>query len=464
MLFSSYKFIFMFLPIVFFGYYIINKFLPKYLGKIWLISASFYFYSQGSVKFFPLFVFTVFFNFFAGSLICRVEGVKRKIVLILSLTENIVLLGYFKYMNFFIENINFVAGTNIPFKSIILPIGISFFTFQLVAYLVDCYRDKVKNYSLLDFLVFITFFPQLIIGPIVHHKEIVPQVKAKNNKKINLDNVILGIFIFSIGCCKKTFFADPLTAYASKFFANNAYGNALDGWLSSISYTFAYYFDISGYADMAIGLGFLFNIKLPQNFNSPYKQRNFRDYWRCWHMTLSRFLGDYIFRSVYHKGDGSKKFYFAVMVTFFVSGFWHGSGWTFVLWGIVNGIFVCCAHLMARKNLKMPFFVAWALTFLGVILTRLMFVSPNFTTMLNAFKSLVTLTCVRAGFTQFVFDNLYTIVLLIIGAFICFFTKNTRQITEDFKPSYKYAVYAAILLALSFYHMNSVTKFLYFQF
>ncbi|QSX05219.1 MBOAT family protein [Sedimentibacter sp. zth1] len=464
MLFSTYKFIFTFLPIVFLGYYIISNFLPNKYSKIWLILASFYFYSQGSVKFFPIFVFTVFFNYFAGSVICKSKGILRKIALGISLAENILLLGYFKYTNFFIENYNFFTGSSVLLKNIILPIGISFFTFQLIAYLVDCYRDKVENYSILDFLVFITFFPQLIIGPIVHHKDIVPQVSDKSNKKLNLDNVILGIFIFSVGCAKKTFLADPLTAYASQFFANGGYGNMLDGWLSSISYTFSYYFDLSGYADMAIGLGYLFNIKLPQNFNSPYKQRNFRDYWRCWHMSLSRFLSDYVFRSVYHKGDGSKKFYFSVMVTFFVSGFWHGSGWTFVLWGIVNGILVCAAHFMARKKWKMPFFLAWCLTFLGVILTRVMFVSPNFTTMINAFKSLVTITGVRSGLVNFVYNNLYTIILLATSAFICFFTKNTSQITEKFSPRLKYAVFAGFLLALSLFHMNSVTKFLYFQF
>lgn len=466
MLFSTYKFIFIFLPIVFAGYYIINKLLPNKFCKLWLVIASFYFYSQGSAKFFPIFVFTVFFNYFAGSIICKSKGFYKKLALWVSLAENIGLLAYFKYTDFFIENINFITGSSIPYKNILLPIGISFFTFQLIAYIVDCYRDKVENYSILDFLVFITFFPQLIIGPIVHHKDIVPQVEDNTNKKINLDNIILGIFIFSVGCAKKTFLADPMTAYASEFFANHGYGNMLNGWSSALAYTFAYYFDLSGYADMAIGLGRLFNIKLPQNFNSPYKQRNFRDYWRCWHMSLSRFLSDYVFRSVYHKGDGSRKFYFSVMVTFFVSGFWHGAGWNFVLWGIVNGILVCAAHLMARKKLKMPFAIAWVLTFLGVILTRIMFVSPDFTTLLNAFRSLVVITGVRSGFKIFFFDNLYTIVLMALSAYICFFTKNTSQITEGFSegPKYKYAIAAAFLLALSFFHMNSVSKFLYFQF
>ncbi len=475
MIFASYKFIVFFL-IVITGFIALNKFKLYLVSELWLVLSSFYFYAQGSMSFLPFFIFTVFFNYIVGSMIIQQDGEyairNRKVLLAIGLAENILLLGYFKYTDFFISNYNLITKQAIPLRNILLPIGISFFTFQLIAYLVDCYRGETKEYTVINYLLFITFFPQLIVGPIVHHKDIVPQFESGKQFRLNERNIMLGIFIFSIGCSKKLLLADPLTNYAQEFFQNVYAGGVFKRWTSVFAYTISYYFDLSGYADMAIGLALFFNIKLPQNFNSPYKARNFRDYWRRWHMSLSKFLSAYVFRSVYKKGQGSLRFYSAVMITFFVSGFWHGAGWRFVLWGIVNGIFVCAAHFMARRKWRLPFALAWILTFAGVVAARIIFVAHSVRDALYVYRSMFNfsefssmgLMEILLAVRKFIVFNSYTISVLILGMCIAFLGKNTEEITDNFSPQFKYAVAAGMLLTISFFQMSSVAKFLYFQF
>lgn len=475
MIFSSYSFL-GFFAVVFIVFVILNKVKLYSVSELWLVLASFYFYAQGTLAFLPYFVGTVFFNYVVGSLILQQEGgfahINRKVLYAIGLAENIALLGYFKYTNFLIQNYNMVTGESISYKSILLPIGISFFTFQLIAYLVDCYRGETKEYTVLNYLLFITFFPQLIVGPIVHHKDIVPQFEEGRQNGLNMRNIILGLFTFSIGCAKKILLADPLTGFAKEFFNNVYVGGLWYTWTAVLAYTFAYYFDLSGYADMAIGLGMFFNIKLPQNFYSPYKARNFRDYWRRWHITLSKFLSDYIFRSVYKKGSGSVRFYSAVMVTFLVSGIWHGAGWSFVLWGIINGIFVCMANFMTRRKWALPFALAWVLTFAGILGTRVLFVSNRVKDAMFVYKAMFDFSGLRGlGASEilhfagvFVVFNLYTISVLLTAMAITFFARNTEQITDNFTPQPKHAIIAGLLLSLSLFQMSGVTKFLYFQF
>lgn len=472
MIFSSYSFL-LFLLIVFAGYRVLTHFEDKRLSKVWLVAASFYFYAQGSMDFLPFFVFTVFFNYLAGTMLIKADTkLKRRIIFAVALAENIALLGYFKYIDFFIENFNYVFTSDFALKNIALPIGISFFTFQLIAYIVDCYRGETKEYSLINYLLFITFFPQLIVGPIIHHMEVVPQFESKESHRFNLNNILLGLLIFSIGCAKKVMIADPLTGFAQGFYDNVYTADFFKANFSVIAYAFSYYFDLSGYADMAIGLGLFFNIHLPQNFNSPYKARNFRDYWRRWHMSLSKFLSDYIFKSVFKKGDSSFRFYAAVMLTFLVSGFWHGAGWRFVFWGVLNGLFVCAAHVMARKNLKLPFFFAWLLTFIGIVVTRIIFVSSSLSEAIYVMKKIVDLSVfdgwaksavLMEGFS-FVVSNAYVVSVLLVSMIIAFFFRNTAQLTSNINYSRKHAIVTGILITLSLFQMSNVADFLYFQF
>ena len=289
---------------------------------------------------------------------------------------------------------------------------------------------------------------------------------------MNYDNVAKGIFLFSIGCAKKILLADPMTTNAQEFFNNiGSNPDLLLTWFSSIEYTISYYFDLSGYADMAIGLGLMFNIVIPQNFDSPYKARNFQDYWRRWHMTLSRFLSNYIFRSVYKRDVKWRNYYIATMVTFFVSGFWHGAGWTFVVWGLVNGIFVCTASWMKRKNLKFPFWLAFPLTALGVVLARVLFVSNTFSDAWHVYRGLVNVSSLGADFStmlssvgHFISIHKSSGLRLVIGIIICWFLPSSKTMTEKFKVNIWTAIYAGILMLLCITQMNKVVQFLYFQF
>ena len=472
MIFSSYRFL-IFLAVVFAGFRALNGLGDKRFAKIWLILSSFYFYAQGSLSFLPYFIFTVFFNFIIGSSLVKTKSkVKRRMLLSLGLLENLVLLGYFKYIDFFIENYNYIFSSNHDLLKIALPIGISFFTFQLIAYIVDCYRGETEEYSLINYLLFITFFPQLIVGPIIHHMEVVPQFESKESGLFNVKNISLGLFIFAIGCAKKVLIADPLTAFAQGFYDHVYSASIFEAHFSVLAYTFSYYFDLSGYADMAIGLGLFFNIHLPQNFNSPYKSRNFRDYWRRWHMSLSKFLSDYIFKSVFKRGDGAPKFYLAVMLTFIVSGFWHGAGWRFVFWGVLNGIFVCGAHFMSRRKWELPFYLAWFMTFIGIVVTRIIFVSSSLSEALYVMMKTIDFS-VFSGWAKsailmeglsFVVSNAYVIFVLILSMAIAFFFKNTSQLQSNFEFNKRHAIVTGILITLSLFQMSNVADFLYFQF
>lgn len=440
MIFSSYKFIFVFFPAVFCVYWIFHYLKFHSIAKIALVVASLVFYACGSPDFFPFFLGSIFGNYVVGSALGQIdedEKAQRKLLLLLGVLANVALLGYYKYTDFFIANANALFGTDIALRRIALPVGISFFTFQLIAFLVDSYRGQTKNYSVLDYLLFITFFPQLIVGPIVHHGEVVPQFEDRSRFRLNARNVAAGMFLFAVGCAKKILIADPLTGDAQLFFdAQAGVPSFLDAWFYSVEYTISYYFDLSGYADMAIGLALFFNIEIPENFNSPYKARNFQDYWRRWHITLSRFLGDYIFRSVFRKGSRMRNYYAATMLTFFVSGFWHGAGWTFVVWGVINGIFVCAASRMKRRGKKWPAAVSVPLTLIGVVVLRVLFVSGTFADAalvlrgMTNWKSVPALPLMRQ-IAALGHDNTILILpTILVAALICFFAPNSRQLAD----------------------------------
>lgn len=470
MIFSTYQFVLIFLPITFGGYFILHKVEMHSCAKLWLVLASFYFYAQGSPDFFPFFLGSVVGNYIIGNLLNKLRGdshrVERGVLLTVGILANCGLLGYYKYTDFFLMNFRRLTGIVHPLLNIVLPIGISFFTFQLIAFLVDSFRGETKNYDVLDYLLFITFFPQLIVGPIIHHAEVVPQFENEQNHRLIFENVALGLFVFSIGCAKKMMIADPLTTDAQSFFDNIQPGlPMLQSWFHSIEYTVSYYFDLSGYADMAIGLGLLFNIKIPQNFNSPYKAKDFQEYWQRWHMTLSRFLGTYIFRNVYRKGVKYRNYYVATMVTFFVSGFWHGAGWTFIVWGVVNGALVCIASWRNKRGKRTPVWLGVPLTFLLAVMTRILFVSETFRESWQVFLGLINTSSFKAPDVQlFLTENWYNIALTFVGLAICWFLPTTKAISEKFKPNWKYLLYAATLLIVCICNMDKVVQFLYFQF
>ncbi|MFA7092700.1 MAG: MBOAT family O-acyltransferase, partial [Arcobacteraceae bacterium] len=349
MLFNSYEFIFAFLPLSFFIYfYLLNKRLIVG-AKGFLVFASLFFYSWWNVAYLPLILISMLFNYIVGnSLNKKIHGannqdknhvqstqviktkVSSKTLLIVGIIANLSLLGYFKYADFFIENVNVISGVNIQPLNLLLPLAISFFTFQQIAYLVDSYRGETKEYDFLNYALFVTFFPQLIAGPIVHHKEMMPQFASTYNLVKKYKNIALGLFIFSIGLFKKVVIADTFAVWATAGFDHAQTLNLVEAWATSLSYTFQLYFDFSGYTDMAIGAALLFNIKLPINFNSPYKAQNIQDFWRRWHITLSRFLRDYVYIPLGGNKQSSFRTYSNLLATFVIGGLWHGAGWTFI--------------------------------------------------------------------------------------------------------------------------------------
>lgn len=465
MLFNSYVFLFLFLPITLIFYFYLLKQKLVLGSKIFLVIASLFFYGYWNINYIFLLLLSIFVNYGVGLTLINDTKIKisRKAVLLFGILFNIGLLGYFKYTDFFIENFNWIFSTNFSLLHLVLPLAISYFTFQQIAFLIDSYRYETKEYEFLDYLVFITFFPQLLMGPIMYHKEIFPQFKNVWNFKIKWENIALGLFIFSIGLAKKTLLGDPLTDYAQNAFNHAQDLSMIEAWYASISYVLSYYFDLSGYADMAIGIGKMFNINIPINFNSPYKARNFADYWQRWHITLSRFLSDYVYKILGGSRRGTKLMYLNIMITFFISGFWHGAGWTFVVWGIINGIFVVIAHMMKKLNIKMNYFIAWGLMFLGLIVTRILFVSSSFSDAWYVTYTLFDISNLR--FTDLPYaDKWFQTTYIFIGLILVLFFKNSTEISNNFKPNKKYLIYTILLLSASLFTFTKAKAFLYFQF
>jgi len=473
MVFCSHRFIFAFFPIVFAGYWIIARFVGHRASKVWMIAASLCFYAKGNVAFLPLLVFTTCFNYcIARGLTLKPKGSPAaKFLLGLGIVENLGFLFYFKYTNFFIDNINRFLGTAIQQQNIPLPLGISFYTFLILSCLVDTYKGKSETHSFIDFAMFVTFFPHLIVGPISHHYDMVPQFYAEDFYEINDRNIMQGILLFSIGCAKKVLIAEPLIAHAQNFYNVMGTGTFFQAWGGVIAYTFAYYFDFSGYTDMAQGIALFFNIKLPFNFDSPYKARGFADFWRRWNITISRFFQEHIFSNIFHFGDSLGRLMVATMATFLVSGLWHGAGWHFIFWGAANGILVCISNIMTLKRKKLQPTLAWALTFLMILFTRVLFDSNSMTQALAVYGNMLDLRPLFADANAFwaeglsyLRSNLSIICLMGVAALISFFAPSTRQICASFEPKWYYALCCGIIFAASLFFMGKVSSFLYFQF
>jgi alginate O-acetyltransferase complex protein AlgI len=349
MLFNSYVFLFAFLPVVLLVYLGARRARNALWPVGWLVLASLFYYGWWQPRFLLLLLFSIFVNLGFGWLLLngRLDRARSKLVLALGVIFNLVLLCYFKYAGFLVTNLNeiFAAGWSVP--DIVLPIGISFITFQKIAFLVDAHRGEVKNFSLLNYALFVTFFPQLIAGPIVHHAEIMPQL-ADHHRRNFADDFAVGVSIFIVGLFKKVVIADSLSIYADAGYGAIKAGQPLDAasaWITVLSYTFQLYYDFSGYSDMAVGLARMFGIKLPANFYSPYRAFSIIDFWRRWHISLSRFLRDYLYISLGGNRRGPARRHLNLMLTMLLGGLWHGANWTFVLWGGAHGLMLVINHL-----------------------------------------------------------------------------------------------------------------------
>ncbi len=392
MLFNSLEFIFVFLPVTVCCYFFSAKILNDRVAKFSLISASFFFYSFWNPPYIALLGLSISINYLLSLLVLKLSNsTRKKQVLILAITLNLTLIGYYKYCDFFIQNINAISGTSLSFQNILLPLGISFFTFQQIAYQVDIFKGKTNGDCFLNYILFVSFFPQLIAGPIVHHKEMMPQFKKVISW--NPHRFFQGLTFFTLGLFKKIIIADNIAIFANTVFDGYAAQNnfsIIETWVGIFAYCFQIYFDFSGYTDMAIGLALIFGIFLPLNFNSPYKAYSIIDFWRRWHMTLSRFLRDYLYIPIGGNRKGESARHRNLLITMLIGGLWHGASWNFIIWGGIHGLALSINHIF-RKFVYLPnnFFyrnLAFGVTFLTVSYAWVFFRASNIDVALNMTK------------------------------------------------------------------------------
>ena len=493
MLFNSFEFIVLFLPFTLLAFYLAGNLVSGRLAMLLLVISSLFYYGWWNPNYLVLILSSIIFNFCMGKILGNQNrsAVFRKSILIFSITANLLTIGYFKYANFFVDNVNFFTGSTFHLEKIILPLAISFFTFQQITYIVDSYQGYTKEYQFLNYCLFVTFFPQLIAGPIVHHKEMMPQFTQPNIYRLNFDNLANGFCMFLMGLAKKILIADTVGADASRIFSISESGQALDfftAWQGALAYTFQLYFDFSGYSDMAIGIGLMFGIKLPLNFNSPYKASNIIDFWRCWHITLSRFLKDYVYIPLGGNRKGKFYRYVNLMLTMLIGGLWHGAGWTFIFWGALHGFYLIINHgwNYGRKKLghdlknKSPInsLLGIVVTFLCVVVGWVLFRSESISGAANMYNGMIGLNGIGSGALVNIGLSLQ---ILICGVFVWFFP-NTQIFmkyldkpqekeyfwTSKFRFSYNnfYVIYFTVILILCYLAMNARkgSEFLYYDF
>jgi len=513
MLFNSYVFIFAFLPLTLAGFHLIGRHGHRKASIAWLVAASLFFYGWWNPAYLGLILASMLFNYGIG--VSLGKHPKRG-VLVFGVAANLALLGYYKYANFFVENINTISGSHFTLEKIILPLAISFFTFQQVAYLVDAYRGETHEYHFFQYALFVVFFPQLIAGPIVHHKEILPQFEQEGGYRIRGEHLAVGLTIFALGLFKKVVLADGIAAFATPMFhaaETAARINFVEAWGGTLAYTFQIYFDFSGYSDMAIGLARMFGIVLPLNFNSPYKASSIIEFWRRWHITLSRFLRDYLYIPLGGSRKGEPRRMVNLMVTMLLGGMWHGAGWTFILWGGMHGGYLAINHVWRKIKLSKASpepigqFISWALTFLVVVIAWVPFRAESIHGAKNIMKGMAGLNGVPLPSSiintlhipqswmldhgvivggTFRYGNVHELLVWLVGLFLVVLSfPNAQQIMHQYNPAietYKneikplrfamlqwrptgiWALFSALIFATALLFMNRVSEFLYFQF
>jgi alginate O-acetyltransferase complex protein AlgI len=478
MLFNSYPFIFLFLPITLLGHFALGR--SSHLAPvIWLALASLAFYSLGNWQFVALLLGSIAFNYFIGLLLIarKLRPRRRFAVLTLGVAGDLLVLGIFKYAGFLAANLNalFSAGITIH---ILLPVGISFYTFTQIAFLVDAYRGNVARYALPHYALFVTYFPHLIAGPILHHKDMIPQFERVESKRPDPHLILCGLIIFAIGLFKKTCLADGIQPLVSLAFGPNA-PTFDQAWIGALAYTFQLYFDFSGYSDMAIGISLMFGIFLPLNFNSPYKAESIIDFWRRWHMTLSQFLREYLYIPLGGNRHGRVLRYVNLMITMLLGGLWHGAAWTFVVWGALHGAYLCINHAWNSFGPKVtPRFAplansaAQALTFIAVVIAWVFFRADSMDSALYVLAKMTNPTNIAFGRGEIAYTG-----FIVLYAALTWFAPNTQEIMGydhanrtvgekmaawRLRPLFLYAT--AAVLACAILGIQQHSEFIYFRF
>lgn len=508
MLFNSYTFIFLFLPLVWVGFYASIRVAGHAAGRIWLLLGSLFFYAWWNPVHLPLFLASIAANYTLGELIASPARSRatRKRIMLFGVALNVGLLAWFKYADFVLRSTLGTLGYVVEPTGILIPLAISFFTFQQIAYLVDAYKAPEPRRSLLDYSLFVSFFPQLVAGPIIHHQELIPQVRSDEPYRARAANVSVGLAMFAFGLFKKVVIADQLAQHADAVFsgasAGIAPGPAL-AWLATLAFTLQVYFDFSGYSDMALGLARMFGIRLPMNFDSPLKATTISEFWRRWHITLSRFLRAYVYIPLGGSRAGLLRRHANLVITMLVSGIWHGAAWTFVAWGLAHGLFLIIQHHWSRRfrlpasapQWRRTFRAAWGrvMTFLAFALSLVLFRASGFDAAWLVFKGL-------AGVGETVGGNVggetsapapLTEAWIWVGAawLIVWTMPNVQEILRKhepaldwtpsrtkwrlgrvqipypaWRPTLPWVVVAVALLAWSVLNLDRVTIFVYWQF
>lgn len=498
MLFNSYIFIFLFLPLTLAGWYYLNKKKAYSAAKYFLAGMSLWFYGYFNLYYLAIIVASISGNYLLSYLMKFSKSrLTSRIGLYLGLLFNLGILFYFKYYDFFFENINAVFHTDFTLKNILLPLGISFFTFQQISFIVDRCLGRAKHYSFADYITFVTFFPQLIAGPIVLYKEMMPQFEDIKNRRFNPENFAGGIVLFTLGLSKKVLLADILAIPVNFGFEQTAFLDTPSALLVILAYTFEIYFDFSGYSDMAVGLGRMFNIELPINFNSPYKACSVKELWQRWHITLSRFFIQYVYIPLGGSRKGKARTLLNIFIVFFLSGLWHGANWTYVAWGTMQGLLVVWDNLgiigvrgsndKTTARFYIPRWLGWLLTFGFFNISLIFFGSSSMSNAFQMFKNIfafkqtgylykVAATLDIPEFYLFkqvinmaapsVLSIAYVllfILLLMLSGFIIS-RKNALQIVKEKFPDSRLCFLTVILFVWCIISFSQVSTFIYFNF
>lgn len=490
MLFNSYIFVLLFLPMCISGYFLLHYLNYPKVAQLFLLGMSLWFYGYFNIKYLPIILTSILLNYMFFELLKKdFSRTIRLSALIVAIVFNLGILFYFKYYGFFIENINAVFHTGFITESLVLPLGISFFSFQQLSFVIDSYRRQVPDYGLLEYALFVTYFPQLIAGPIVTHDELVPQFNDKTKWKINWDNFACGIYIFALGMAKKALLADTLGNVANWGWNNIDSLDSLTALVIMLSYTFQIYFDFSGYCDMAIGIGKMMNIELPLNFNSPYKALTITEFWERWHITLTRFFTKYIYIPLGGNRKGKIRTYFNIMVVFLLSGLWHGANWTFILWGGMHGIYSVITRHFDNFFKRLHPVVNWILTFSFVNFAWLFFRSETIEDALRIGHCVFEMRF--DGLNKGIISVFDTLEMRIINGIVRLFTRcdlsllcpglyllvclgvilifilrmrNSYERMKSFSPTIEKSVVTAILMVWSICSFAGISTFLYFNF
>lgn len=478
MVFNSYIFIFAFLPLALVGYYLFNGFGKYKCAQFFLICASFVFYGYFNISYVFLLLGSILLNYLCYRCLIRKPG---KLILGLGLAFNLGLLGYFKYYDFFVDNLNAVFGTSFLVRNVLLPLGISFFTFQQISFLTDTYRGEVEKYDFMEYALFVVFFPQLVAGPIVLHSEMISQFRNPANKKPEAEWMIKGFQLFILGMFKKILLADMFGPIVDWGFTNHAILDSSHVILVTILFTLQLYFDFSGYCDMAKGIGYMFHVTLPVNFDSPFKSAGIIEFWKRWHITLGRFFTKYVYIPLGGNRKGKARTCLNVLIVFTLSGLWHGAGWTFVLWGMMHGIGYMIDYLGKPLLRRVPRFLRVVFTDIFVCLAFVAFRAESIEAMCNMYKAIFGGNWQSLG-TFFQTDEIWLSMRLLnldrlpgaayypmvfylgLSAYLIFVGKNSVQRVEKGKCGVGNAITMGILFLYCIVSMSGVSTFLYFNF